>query len=97
MGLANRATGSTEWIIDSAASRHLTAQKEPLGNYISIPPTSITIGDGKEITAVGQGDISLRTVSGIIWLSGVLHVPDIGSNLNSVASIVDKGFQVECT
>jgi len=62
MGLANRATGSTEWIIDSGASKHLTAQKELLGNYITIPPTSITIGDGKEITAVGQGDISLHTV-----------------------------------
>ena len=28
MGWANTATGSTEWIIDSGASRHLTAQKE---------------------------------------------------------------------
>ena len=36
-------------------------------------------------------------MSGIIWLSGVLHVPDIGSNLIRVASIVHKGFQVEFT
>jgi len=30
-------------------------------------------------------------------LSGVLHVSDIDSNLISIASIVDKGFQVEYT
>jgi len=28
---------------------------------------------------------------------GVLHVPDIGTNLITVPSIVDKGFQVEFT
>jgi len=57
--------------------------------------TAITIGNGKAITAIGQGNITLQTSSGTIQLVGVLHVPEIGSNLLSVASIVDQGFRVE--
>ena len=95
MGYTKPEMGKSGWIIDSGASRHLTAQQELLEDYISIVPTSITIGNGKEINAIGQGNINLHTASGIISLSGVLYVPDIGSNLISVASIVDQGFQVE--
>jgi len=99
MGLEDRPgeKGQTDWIIDSGASRHLTARRELLHDYISIVPTSITIGNGKDITAIGQGNISLHTATGTISLAAVLFVPDIGSNLISVASIVDQGFQVEFT
>jgi len=58
-------------------------------------PTSITIGNRKQIMAVGHGNISLHTTSGTVELVGVLHVPDIGSNLISVESVVDQGFRVE--
>jgi len=97
MGLATRGIGTTDCIIDSGASRHLAAQTELREDYITVVSTSITLGNRKEITAVGQGNMTLHTDSGIISLLGVLHVPDIGSNLISVASIVDKGFQLEFT
>lgn len=66
-----------------------------LENYISILLTSITIGNGKNINAIEQGDINLHTLWGLISLSGVLYVPEIGNSLLSVASIVDQGFQIE--
>ena len=97
MGLKGQQNGITDWIIDSGASRHLTANQNLLDDYINILPTAITIGNGKEITAVGQGNIIIPTTSGSIRLTSVLQVPDIGSNLISVASIVDQGFQVEFT
>jgi len=97
MGYTKPEMGKADWIIDSGALRHLTARRELLEDYISIIPTSITIGNGKEINAIGEGNINLQTPCGIISLSGVLYVPDIGSNLISVASIVDQGFQVEFT
>jgi len=37
--------GKADWIIDSGAARHLTARRELLEDYISIIPTSITIGN----------------------------------------------------
>jgi len=97
MGYTKLDIGKTDWIIDSGTSRHLTARCELLEDYISILPKSITIGNVDEISAIGQGNLTLQTASGIISLSGVLYLPDIGSNLISVAMIVDQGFQVEFT
>ena len=97
VGFATRGIGTRDWIIDSGASRHLTAHTELVQDYIPVVSTSITIRNGNEIMTVGQGNISLNRDSGIMWLSGVLHVTDIGSNMISVGSSVDKGFEVEFT
>jgi len=94
IGLASQQASITDWIIDSGASRHLTANKVLLEDYTNISATAIMIGNGKEITAVGEGNITIPTASGSIFLAKVLYVPDIGSNLISVASIVDQGFRV---
>jgi len=97
IGLASQQSKITDWIIDSGASRHLTANRNLLEDYISIQSMAITIVNGKEINAIGQGNIKIPTTSGTILLTGVLQVPDIDQNLISVASIVDQGFRVEFT
>jgi len=54
MGLStSQPIGTTNWIIDSGASRHLTASRDLFQQYINIVPTAIRIGNGKEITAIG--------------------------------------------
>jgi len=97
MGLGSQQSRITNWIIDSGVSQHLTANRSLLEDYIDLLTTAITIGNGKEITTIGQGNITIPTTSGSILLSGALHVPDIGRNLIGVASIIDQGFRVECT
>jgi len=58
-------------------------------------PTGITIGNGKEIIqTIRQGKISLQTILGTVELVRVLQVPQIGTNLLSIASIFDQGFLV---
>jgi len=59
MGIAKHEKKASDWIVDSGASRHLTARRELLEDYISILPTSITIGNGKDISAVGRGNMTL--------------------------------------
>jgi len=54
MGIAKDEQKASDWIIDSGASRHLTARRELLEDYISILPISITLGNGKDIRAVGR-------------------------------------------
>lgn len=61
MGVAKEGRNTGDWIIDSGASKYLTARRELLEDYISIPPTSITIGNGNDITVVGQGNMTLHT------------------------------------
>ena len=54
----------------------------------------IQIGDGSEIEPIGKGDMELTIGSMKITLFSVLHVPAIGSNLLSLARIVDHGHHV---
>ena len=83
-----------EWIIDSGASQHISAHRDRFIKYQSIRAMKIQIGDGSEIEAIGKGDMELTIGSTKITLVSVLHVPAIGSNLLSVAKIVDHGHHV---
>ena len=85
---------SEDWIIDSGASQHISARRERFANYSPISPLKIQIGDGSEIEAIGMGDISLQTEASEITLRDVLYVPTIGSNLLSVAKVVDHGHRM---
>ena len=66
MGLGSQQSGITDWIIHSGASRHLTANRSLLEDYINILPSAITIGNGTEITTISQGNITIPTSSGTI-------------------------------
>ena len=89
--IAAKTGPSSDWIIDSGASQHLSAQHNWFINYQLISTIKIQIGDGSEIEAIGKGDIVLTIATREITLHDVLHVPMIGSNLLLVAKIVDHG------
>ena len=88
---------SEDWIIDSGASQHISAQRERFQDYRAISPLMIQIGDGSEIKGEGIGNIPLETESSHVTLRDVLYVPNIGSNLLSVAKIVDHGHSLSFT
>ena len=90
----NKRNGFNEWIIDSGASQHISAHRERFLNYQPIRTMNIQIGDGSEIEAIGKGDMELTVGTTKITLLDVLHVPEIGGNLLSVAKIVDHGHHV---
>ena len=97
MGLAAKEIMNSDWSIDSAASRHLTAHGTLLEYYTDISATAIPVGNGKDITVIGKGAITLRSTLGTVQLPHVLYLPEIKSNLISIASIVDQGFKMEFT
>ena len=83
---------------DSGASHHMTARREWFENYVEWPRNeqkTITIGDGKQLIAVGMGSINIESdVNGVIKrhkLTNVLHVPQIDRNLFSLGRGQDNG------
>ena len=94
VALGTKTTTSNDWIVDSGASQHLSAQREWFTNHQPITTIKIQIGDGSEIEAIGKGDMVLTIVTTEKKLHNVLHVPAIGSNLLSVAKIVDHGHSL---
>jgi hypothetical protein len=75
--------------------------KSLMHNFKSIPELSweINVIGGVTIYALGQGDIHVvTTVDGATQarvLNNVLYVPDLGTNLLSIASATDRGLNVE--
>ena len=55
-----RPDGSSDWVIDSGAFQHISAQQERFINYTQISPITIQIGDGTDIHAIGKGDMVIR-------------------------------------
>jgi len=84
------------WIVDSGASQHLSRDRTQFLTYKSVSqPKSITIADGTRIEAHGIGDIAIQTRAGIIRLTDVWYVPNMGASLISVARMVDAGYTVQ--
>lgn len=79
------------WIVDSGASCHMTANSEWLQEYQELDnPRNIHLGNDEIIQAFGYGNI--QTSAG--WIMDVYFVPKISLNLFSIASVTSKGFQV---
>ena len=79
---------SSDWVIDSGASKHLTPHRQHLRNYRSVEPNSaVTFVNGHQAAAVGQGEVMLRVQTASrctdVTLQAVLHVPEATVNLFS--------------
>jgi len=91
----NRQAGMS-WIVDSGASQHLSRDRTQFLTYKNVgQPKSTTLADCTKIEAHGMGDIEIPTCAGIIKLTDVWHVPNIGASLILVARMVDAGYTVE--
>lgn len=89
-----------DWIIDSGASRHMTFRSDVLRRYKEFEkPEQFGLGDGRTVEALGTGDIKFishlphnRRVIG--WMSNVLYVPQLATNLFSVHAATLQGNTV---
>jgi hypothetical protein len=81
---------SSEWILDSGASHHMSSDRK---SFLSLNPTSsikFKIADGTLIRAARIGSISTSNFS----LSNVYYVPNIAWNVVSVSQLYDSGYSV---
>lgn len=90
---------SSQWIVDTGASEHMSFQRESFSYYQKLnPPKKVIIGDGTQLDAEGQGTIELLAYNGNKWIkttiSNVLYVPKLTINLFSARSVMDKGHDL---
>ena len=86
-----------KWIIDSGASRQMTFQGEILCNYKQFETLEpVGLGDGHTVSALGSGKVKVvsqlyqnKKVAG--WMSDVLYVPKLTSNLFNGNAATLKG------
>ena len=98
---AGNSIGDSVWLMDSGASKHMTAKKEYFASYRQFAQYQhVRIGDGRVLEAHGCGDIQLEMTfdvsdSKYCTMNNVLYVPDLAGNLFSVGAAVQKGLVVQ--
>ena len=91
--------GSSEWIIDSGATQHMTFKRNNLEDYVEFKkPTVVNLGDNRSILAYGKGTYRVTAVVDDklqkIALRDVLYLPELDKNLLSVCAMIKLGAVV---
>ncbi|CAK9809372.1 Retrovirus-related Pol polyprotein from transposon TNT 1-94 [Anthophora plagiata] len=86
-----------EWLLDSSSTSHMTANPEIFEN-MQHEKKEIMLADneGRKLVSEGIGDVVIRQhkIEDTIHLKNVLCVPNLSTNLLSVAKITDYGYNV---
>ncbi|XP_054257416.1 uncharacterized protein LOC128982478 [Macrosteles quadrilineatus] len=90
------------FIADSGASQHMCFRRDFFHTYQRFTsPINVTVGNGDDIEAVGEGSIRISVNIGknryITTLENVWYIPELGRNLMSVSTTVKKGFSFKVT
>ncbi|KAK9715337.1 hypothetical protein RND81_06G158300 [Saponaria officinalis] len=79
---------NNDWIIDSGATNHMTAQLETLENVKELSKgLKINLPDGRSVQVTYKGEIMLNNG---LRLKGVLYVPEFKENLMSVQKLAKE-------
>ena len=100
--LSSVENGSSLWLIDSAASSHLSGNKSLFLTLETIPPVSIECASGDIFTANQKGTINISITSdptyGLpnvpVTLTNVIYVPKLQANLLSVGRMTNSSVNV---
>ena len=78
------------WYIDSGCSRHMTGNREVLGNFKKISGGYVNFPGEKGGFITGEGSVT----NGKITLHKVNYVEELKHNLMSVSQICDNGYKM---
>uniref|UniRef100_A0A2N9FNK6 Integrase catalytic domain-containing protein n=1 Tax=Fagus sylvatica TaxID=28930 RepID=A0A2N9FNK6_FAGSY len=83
-----------EWVIDSAASYHVTPRREFFTSYKARNLGRVKMGNKSYADIVGICDICVETNTGYtLKLKDVRHIPDMHLNLISISVLDKEGYE----
>jgi len=92
-GYVNFTCQDSMWVVDSAASFHVTSRRDYFASYRSGDFGCIRMGNSDVSKVIGMGDVYLKTDVGCnLLLKNVRHVPDIRLHLISTGALDDDGY-----
>ena len=89
-------SNSTEWILDTGATRHFCANKDLMHDFEDTPDGEhVYMGNAATAGVMGKGKVLLKFTSGkSLCLNNVLYVPSLRRNLVSSSLLDVAGFEV---
>lgn len=96
---SNLSISTSDWILDSGATQHMTYDRSSLVDYREISPVkAIRLGNYDYLHGVGEGSVVVRSKSGdgsgrLLKLHNVLYVPKMRRKLLSLGACTKKGAE----
>ncbi|XP_019465092.1 PREDICTED: uncharacterized protein LOC109363293 [Lupinus angustifolius] len=91
--VTNQSSGS--WYLDSGCSNHMTGNKDWFVTLDKSVETRIKFADDSIIKAEGIGKVMIKKKDGSTsYISSVLYVPRMKSNLLSLGQLLEKGYKM---
>lgn len=85
---------TTNWILDSGASSHMCHDRSAFCNFVELKH-SVMLATGDNVTALGMGNVLLKSTYADVELSNVLYIPNLHTNILSVSKIIDHNCCVK--
>jgi len=76
--------GSDSWVMDSAATSHMSSNDGILLFRLASPPSSVTVGNEQSIPVHSRGTSLLQLADRSFRLDNVLVAPELTRNLLSI-------------
>ena len=88
---------TTEWLLDTGATHHMTPHKRWLRDYKQLPTgMRVYLGDNHFLTAIGVGNMCVTLPSGVsVTISNIYHIPGLSRNILSVTTATSTGSSIE--
>ena len=98
-GVKSVGASTSDWYVDSGASYHYCRHRDWFDTFTPVEGESVSLGDGRRVPILGQGDISGRvpisaSASAPGLLSNVQYAPALSANLLSVPAMTAGGLSV---
>lgn len=86
---------SESWYLDTGCNNHMTGHKDWLIDFDSRVKSKVKFADNNTITAEGIGKIVIKRKNGEpAYVTDVLYVPSMKTNLLSLGQLLEKGFSM---
>jgi len=90
-----RLCGELLWIVDSAASHHVTNKSSNVANYITTDGRTVPLANGQTADAMRKGSPLLNPQTGVPFsLKEVLYVPSLADDVLSERAVTLHGGAV---
>jgi hypothetical protein len=93
-GFMNLTCHDSTWVVDSAASFHVTSRRDLFSSYKEVDYGVVRMGDNGVYKISGIGDVNVKTsLECKVTLKNVRHVSDMRLHLISVGALDDDEYQ----
>ncbi|XP_019430380.1 PREDICTED: uncharacterized protein LOC109337785 [Lupinus angustifolius] len=87
---------SDVWYLDTGCSNHMTGKKEWFTSLDETTKSKVKFADNSAVSVEGIGKIVIQRKDGKkAYISNVLYVPKMKSNLISLGQLLEKGYSME--